>query len=184
MHTAATCVWWRATMVRGCFVRSGTSFMLVRMFVVQFNVSPRFPARNGIRAQQTESTPRRRENYSTDSPMISKCQNERRKHHQINYSTKTLKILHAHLNPSNDFQWFVARLSVEEFPAGELKYNIIPIGDSQAGKLLHRKWMQVTLGIYGGRGWGRQQVMPGKPRTIRTPRAQQTTMADRHNGLL
>ena len=71
MYMAATCVWWRATMVRGCFARSGTSFMLVRMLVVQFNVSPHFAARNGIRAQQTEITPRRRENYSTDSPMIS-----------------------------------------------------------------------------------------------------------------
>ena len=60
---------------------------------------------------------------------------------------------------------FRVRLSVEEITFVELKYNNIPIGDSRPGKLLHRKWTYLTLGIYGGEGFARRCGESMKDRT-------------------
>ena len=50
------------------------------------------------------------------------------------------------------FPLFRAPLSVGEIMFGELKYNIIPIVHTRAGKLPHLKWTCLMLGIYGGKG--------------------------------
>ena len=55
-------------------------------------------------------------------------------------------------HPVQCFPLFRAHLSVEEIMFGELKYNIIPILHTRAGKLPHLKWACLMLGIYGGKG--------------------------------
>ena len=59
-------------------------------------------------------------------------------------------------HPVQCFPLFRAPLAVGELMFGELKYNIIPIVHTRAGKLPHLKWTCPMLGIYGGRGSARR----------------------------
>ena len=121
----------------------------------QYHLYPRFPTPKCNCVQQAEITPRQLRNYSADSPRISNAKAKGVSITKIitprigcNYST-CLSIRPAFSN-----------LSCSPLGGGinfvELKYNNIPIGDTKAGKLLHRNCTYSTLGIYGGKGCARR----------------------------